>query len=448
MKIKKMYIYTLLFLSLTVNYVTAQSSATGESEIDKLLDRGINYELTGNLDAAIINYRLVLEADSTNVPAQVRLAKLLSWQLKLDEALAILDPLLEKNPDMSEAVFRKAQILSWMKRYDESILLYRHYLELEPENPDGFGGIARTYFWSEDYDNAVIYFNKAIEAGYYNVTECRLNLAKIYLNRNDPENAKKELELVFLKEPENRQAKELYSSLPLFMKYEASLALRGEQYPDSLFGIKASPFFVYRPGKSWELLAGYDYYALDGKSDSTLTAGAVFKGLKGLSIGSEVSITPSPDYFEAFNFTNYVSYSITRKIGTGLTVESLFYKNNENPVLEDETLYIIKPSISYFFTDISNATVQYISYKYAEGFSASAVSLNIVIEYYKDNPLNFALTYGGDYESKNNDRNIFEAGGGLSYKFTNNFELSFNYNHVKSEYSDVNQFTITPIYRW
>ena len=129
-------------------------------------------------------------------------------------------------------------------------------------------------------------------------------------------------------------------------------------------------------------------------------------------------------------------------------MESLFYKNNENPVLEDETLYIIKPSISYFFTDISNATVQYISYKYAEGFSASAVSLNIVIEYYKDNPLNFALTYGGDYESKNNDRNIFEAGGGLSYKFTNNFELSFNYNHVKSEYSDVNQFTITPIYRW
>ena len=124
MKIIKIYIFTILFLTLTVNYAAAQSAAV-DSEIDKLLDRGINYEQTGNLDAAIINYRLVLEADSSNVPAQVRLAKLLSWQLKLDEALAILDPLLEKNPDLSEAIFRKAQILSWMKRYDESIILYK-----------------------------------------------------------------------------------------------------------------------------------------------------------------------------------------------------------------------------------------------------------------------------------------------------------------------------------
>ncbi len=444
---KKSTLLLVAFFVLLSAGLSAQAAFTQATDTVEMMERGITLEQSGNLNDAIEIYRQILAVDGKNTLAQIRLAKLLSWQLKLDEALYILDRLLENYPDISEAVFRKAQILSWQKKYDEAIKLFIRYLELEKEDPDGLTGLARTYFWSGDYENAIIYFKKSIEAGYYNETENRLNLAKLYLNLNNPEDAKKEIELVFQKDPQNKEAKELYATLPLFMKYEASLSLKGELYPDS-FGFEASPFFLYRPSKIWDFQAEYDLYALEGKSDSTISAGATFKGIKRLSLGTVFHITPDPDYNEAVKIVNFASYSINRKAGTGIAVESLFYGNNENQKLDEETLFILKPSFSYFFTDISNATVQYISYLYKSGFSTSAVSLKVVVEYWNSNPLNIALTYGGDYETMDSSRTIFEAGGGLSWKFSNNFELGISYNHVESEYSKVNQFSVIPMYRW
>jgi len=447
---RNILLFFFIIFSISVFDVSAQtlSPAKSEADVDKLVERGINYEQSGNFNSAIEVYRQILGINEKNTLVQIRLAKLLSWQLKLDEAVYILDTLLENYPDMSEAVFRKAQILSWQKQYEESIELYKHYLELEAGNVDGIAGLARTYFWSDDFDNALIYFNKAIESGYPNEIEIRLNIAKIYLNQHDHEAARRQIELILSQDPGNVEAKELYSTLPLFMKNEASLALKGDFFPDSVFGFKASPLFVYRLSKMWNFQAQYDFYALEGNNDSTISAGAIYKGIKKLSLGTLFSITPDPDFNEAFKITGFASYSLNRKIGTGISLETLFYKDNLNPELVDDTLFIIKPSVSYFFTDISNSTIQYISYNYSSGFTTSAVSLNVAVEYYKDNPVSLALTYGGDYESKNSDRTIFEAGGGISYKFSNNFELGFSFNHIESEYSKANQVTVVPVLRW
>lgn len=444
---KKTIFLLILLISASVISVSAQDIYENP-QVDKLIERGIKFERQNNLYDAILMYRQVLEIEENNFLALIRLAKLLSWTEKIEEAMIILDKLEKDYPENSETYFRKAQILSWKKEYKKSISYYLKFMEMETGDLDGIIGLARVYFWAEDYDKAIEYFNRTIDLGYA-VNESRLNLAKIYFNMQDPEKAREILQIVLESDPDNPEAKELYATLPLFMKYELSPAMiKMDFYQGGVFGLKLSPFFNYRFSKIWDFRLKYDFLTTDGISDSIFSAGTTFKGVKNLALAADVSVTVNPELTEAVKMAGQANYSINRNLGAGLTVENLIFSDINNEVQKDENLTILKPSFSYYFTDISYTSIQFIEYIYSSGFKTSAVSMNMNFEYYDKNSLSFAVTYGGDYESQNKDRELFETGGGISYMFTNNFELGLGFTHVESEFSKSNQITIIPIIRW
>ena len=207
-------------------------------------------------------------------------------------------------------------------------------------------------------------------------------------------------------------------------------------------------FLNYRMNDQWDLRVKYDFLTADEMTDNIFSAGTTFKGVKNLALAADISATPDPEMTEALKLAGQANYSINRNIGAGLAIEYLVFKDMNNPVQSNENLTILKPSFSYYFTDISYTTFQFIQYLYDSGFKTSAVSLSIVLEYFNKNALSFAVTYGGDYESMDKERELFEAGGGISYLFTNNFQLGLSFTHIESEYSKTNQLSIIPVIRW
>ena len=444
----KKFTFLLFILLFSIIFPLFSQNIYENRDVDKLVERGIKYERDNNLYEAIKTYRHVLQLDDKNFLALIRLAKLLSWTEQTEEALSILDRLEKEYPNNSETYFRKAQVLSWQKNYEESIKYYNKFLEMEPGDLDATMGLGRVYFWSKKYKKAIEYFHVAIENN-YSITEARLNLAKIYFNMNESVKAEEILLIILEEDPENPEAKELYATLPQFMKFEASPSiLKMDFYKGGDFGLKLSPFLNYRLNKIWDLRVKYDFLSADSKSDSIFSAGATFKGVKNLALAADISAAVNPELSEAFKIAGQANYSINRNIGAGMTVEHLAFKDINNPVQSNENLTILKPSFSYYFTDISYTTIQYIQYLYGSGFNTSALSLNITLEYYNKNALSFAVTYGGDYESMDEDRELFEAGGGISYLFNNNFQMGLGFTHIESEYSTTNQVIISPVIRW
>ena len=60
-------------------------------EIERMIEKGIEYEREGKLRQASDMYKEILTKDPNNIMVKIRLAKILSWQNEFNEALNILD---------------------------------------------------------------------------------------------------------------------------------------------------------------------------------------------------------------------------------------------------------------------------------------------------------------------------------------------------------------------
>lgn len=77
-----------------------------------------------NFDEAIRQYQAVLSADPNNLIAQVGVAKIMSWQDRLDISLELYDKVLARDPQNYDAIVGKAFTLMWMERKDEAHQLF------------------------------------------------------------------------------------------------------------------------------------------------------------------------------------------------------------------------------------------------------------------------------------------------------------------------------------
>lgn len=66
---------------------------------------------------------------------------------RFSEAERLLRDYLIQNPNDAEAAFRLAKVLSWQKKYDDAEIAYRALLANEPENTDYQLGLAQVYVW-------------------------------------------------------------------------------------------------------------------------------------------------------------------------------------------------------------------------------------------------------------------------------------------------------------
>jgi tetratricopeptide (TPR) repeat protein len=118
--------------------------------------------LLGSADTfarAIGLYRAVLAETPEERAVRLRLARVLAWSQRYDEALAEYDRLLaeagapqrETDPagaSPGELAIERAEVLSWAGRNDDAIGAFEAALALDPQSGRAARGLARAYRWS------------------------------------------------------------------------------------------------------------------------------------------------------------------------------------------------------------------------------------------------------------------------------------------------------------
>jgi len=87
-----------------------------------------------NFDQAIHEYGAVLRTDPNNLAAQVGIAKVMSWQDRLDISLELYDKVLARDPQYYDAMVGKAFTLMWMERKDDAHQLFEAAAARNPKD--------------------------------------------------------------------------------------------------------------------------------------------------------------------------------------------------------------------------------------------------------------------------------------------------------------------------
>ncbi len=409
-------------------------------DMDKLIDKGIQYERENKLDQAIEVYRRALEKDRTNLLVKVRLAKVLSWKNEFDEALDLLEEVLQEDNLHSEALFRKAQIVSWQGKYKEAIATYELYLMKEKDDADGLMGIARVSFWAGENERAIKYFNDAIRAGADQV-DARIDLSKVYLAMNEIDKAKGELNVVLSIDPENSEAIRLLKGIRTKKVVEIQpVGLSWDIYEDKNVGVTLSRGLTYHYRQKWDFFFYYENFAVNSKHDVNIDISAVYMGISNLYLLGGFSFKPHTDLTQTVGAQLGAHYSFKDLFTAGIVFEADIYEN--------ETLFTIRPEFEKYFNDISYILLRYNQYIYSTGYLTANFGLHLNLNYYKDNVIFADFSYGGDVEIKDRDRRVFEFGLGTSYNFTDNFVVTLSYGWLESEYGRTHKVAFYPLIKW
>ncbi|UCB45539.1 MAG: tetratricopeptide repeat protein [Spirochaetota bacterium] len=432
---RTLFFFFILFFMLSGVLLFGQTE-----DIDRLIDQGIKQERDGDINGAAETYKKVLEEDPGNVMVKVRLAKILSWKNEFEEALLLLEDVLLQNPEHLEAMFRKAQILSWKGEYKESITMYKRYLEFRNDNPDALLGIARVYFWSGKYDEAIKSYENALEMG-ADEAEVLLDLGKVYLALNDREKARETFQRVLEKDPENREAERFLKGIRLEKTYEASpVYTRINIYPDDSVGIAYWSEFVYHPENKWDLVFGFQHTKLRGMADTGIYFTGVYRGIKGLYLRGGLEVNPNPNFSQWLGIDTGINYTFGTILGAGLSFKADIYTS--------ETLFTIIPELRKDFTDLTWVGLKYNFYIYNTGYNTGRVELILNLEYIENNDLFVKAVYGGDVETRDPARRVFDFASGISINLHENLETSLSYAWIETPYGRSSEISWSNYIRW
>lgn len=439
LKINKIFYLTIFLFTYIIFPVYPQST----DELDRIFDKGIEYERANKLDRAVEMYRKALEMNKASNMVKVRLAKVLSWQDNYEDALTLLEEVLEDEKYHSEALFRKAQILSWQGKYNESLAIYQIYLIREKDDFEALMGIARVSFWSGQNEKAIDYFNQAINAGGDEI-DARLNLGKVYLNMDDRGAAKEEFNKVLQMDPGNKEAMRFLRDIGTMKTFEVSvLNLIWSIYPDRSSGITASTGLTYHYKHKWDFNLLIEGAFIDQNNDITLSFTTYYRGFQNLYLLGGLSLTPAPDFSPVFSTKLGVDYAFRYLLVGGFNFKTDVFRGDD-----PDTLFTLQPELQKYFSDITYVSLGYNQYIYATGYNTGTIGLRLNLEYYNMNLLYVFLIYGGDVEVRDNDRRIFDIGAGISYTFREKFEFSLGYALHETEYGSTHQINSNFIVKW
>ena len=397
-----------------------------QQEIEKLIDKGIEYERANNLDKAIEIYQKVLELDPENLHIKVRLAKVLSWKNEFDKALEILNEVIEVSPYHSEALFRKAQILSWKGEYKKAIATYELYLMKEKNDADALMGIGRACFWSGQYDKAIEYLKRALAAGADEV-EVRMELGKVYLATDNKKAARDEFKKILEIDPENKDAKRFLRGIELLKTVEIEpMGIIWELYPDGSTATTLQNNFLYHYRQTFDFILSLNAKALNGTNDTNFRIGTVYMGINNLYTGLTFSFTPDADLYSPAQITASIDYGVGAGFVPGIEVSADIYSS--------ETLFTISPRFTKYFTDYTYAVVGYHQYIYSTGYDTLNISFNLSMEYLPQNTISFGVSYGGDVETKDPEKRVFDFNTGITFRITENLMGIIEYSWVETKY--------------
>jgi tetratricopeptide (TPR) repeat protein len=435
----KIFIFIQLIIILFLSTAGSIYSQTTE-DFDLIFDKGIEYERQNKLKKAEEMYRKALEIDETNNTVKVRLAKVLSWQGNYEDAMIILDKVLEDERHHSEALFRKAQILSWQGKYNESLATYQIYLIKEKNDADALMGIARVCFWTGQNDKAIEYFNLAINAGADEI-DARLNLGKVYLVMGNIKKAKEEFNRVLELDPGNAEAVRFLLDIRDMNNYEISpLNVSFFIYPDGNVGITASAMGKYNHKQKWDFSLLLKDTIIARVHDFTVAVSTRYRGIDNLYLLGSLSLTPASRFSPTFSAELGADYALRNLFVGGLSVKTELFP--------DDTLFILSPVVKKYFSDITYIALMYSHYFYTSEFNTGKIKLHLDLDYYNKNPLYIYVVYGGDVENKIKGKGLIDLGAGITYNFTENYELTLGYAWIDSTHGNTHEIGYRFSIKW
>lgn len=148
------------------------------------------YEKEGGIRKAIDEYMKVIQIKKDAYDIDYKVAFLLTDLGRNDDAINVLNKLLEKKPDYIEATNFLGELLCKELRYKEAVSVYSAAINFNPNSYDLFYNLGLTYTLLNDFSMAKECYNKAAQINHelYNAKYC---LGKISLLYRDVEQAEK-----------------------------------------------------------------------------------------------------------------------------------------------------------------------------------------------------------------------------------------------------------------
>lgn len=148
------------------------------------------YEKEGGIRKAVDEYMRVIEIKKDAYEIDYKIAFLLDDIERRDDAINVLNNLLEKKPDYIEATNFLGELLCKELRYKEAVSVYSAAINFNPNNYELFYNLGLTYTLLNDFKMAKDCYDKAAEINHelYNSKYC---LGKISLLYRDIEQAEK-----------------------------------------------------------------------------------------------------------------------------------------------------------------------------------------------------------------------------------------------------------------
>ena len=113
-------------------------------------------------EEAVALIEALLEVDPNNVVAMGSLANALTKSDHADKALVVYQRMIEIEPARDSPYLGSARILMSQQRYSEAEALIRKILDLQPRNPDGYTTMGNLLIDQEQFDGAEPWFRKAL----------------------------------------------------------------------------------------------------------------------------------------------------------------------------------------------------------------------------------------------------------------------------------------------
>lgn len=228
------------------HYIPQKQQAFAEALA--LFSQGLIHEMHKEFDAALANYRQAIELDPDNEELYFRLAMGLLHQRRNDDAVAIMERLVEWKPESTKALRWLALIYRAADQPVKSEATYDQWIRLAPDDPAPYIQLASLYVRADRDEEALAMLHRALDK-VDSPTDLLRAMADIYIQRSsvslteDDEKVNREeairvYEQILLAEPDDpftlNKLGELYIQNEEIDKAISFYEHMGEEYPENL----------------------------------------------------------------------------------------------------------------------------------------------------------------------------------------------------------------------
>lgn len=186
-------------------------------EQDPNLSEGVQMFQQGRYEEAIALFQKVLEKEPDSVDARYNLALSLLRSGKQDEAIALLEKVIEMKPDMMETYLALGECYFNMGENEKAKSYFEQALEKEPNNAEVYYNLGIIHYKDDRTDEAIKNFitSNSLDPEFA-PTYYQLGLA--YIKKGEMDKAVQNLELFLTKDPNSPQASQVKSILESLKK--------------------------------------------------------------------------------------------------------------------------------------------------------------------------------------------------------------------------------------